>query len=112
MTDATQADLFVSARTARDDAISTVLGHEPNEWKRKAYGIILAATGEFTGEDLRFLVRDAIGNPHHPNVWGGLIHHAVKRGYIREIGMGQMKDKRSHARRTPVYAPSNRWLNP
>ena len=59
---------------------------------------------EVTGEDLRYAAVEVIGEPHHPNAWGGAIAGAIKSGYIHKTGeRRQMKDPKSHARTTDVY---------
>lgn len=74
---------------------------------------MLAATRRaderFRGEQIRYWVREEIGEPHHPNAWGALINAAVRRKIIVDTGEEQQMSKpSSHARRTAVY----RWGEP
>ena len=58
----------------------------------------------FTGEDIRFLVANRIGEPRHPNAYGALVSTLIKRNIIVPTGEYRaMKDNTSHARKTPVY---------
>jgi len=59
---------------------------------------------EFTGEQLRHIITESIGRPHHHNVWGALTMQAVRRGLLFKTGRRtKMQDRRSHARMTDVY---------
>ena len=69
-------------------------------------GIALQLPCTFTGEDLRLLLTDSgLGQPHHHNAWGALIMKLARTERI--VGTDEyrnMKTKKSHARRTRVYA--------
>jgi hypothetical protein len=55
------------------------------------------------GEDLRFLLMESLGKPHHCNVWGSLVFACEKKGWLEKTGhRGQMRDSKSHARSTDV----------
>jgi hypothetical protein len=51
--------------------------------------------------------------PHHHNAWGALILHAVSQGLLERTGRWtHMRDRRSHARLTPIYqTPPGDWLS-
>jgi hypothetical protein len=92
----------------RDQGIKQVSEHNEN-WM--ANTIALASyyaqfhVGDFTGEDIRnYCERKFSGSPKHQNAWGALINTLIKRKIIVPTGeYRQMKDKTSHARKTPVY---------
>ena len=92
----------------RDKGIAQVSGNN-QDWIKKAMQSAIAyvclMNGEdFTGELIRFHVRESVGEPRHPNAWGALISALIKQGEILETGEHRkMKDPRSHARKTPVY---------
>lgn len=66
---------------------------------------LLPLSDTFTGEDVRRVVLDRLGKPRHHNAFGALINTLVRSGSIRRTGEYRpMRDVRSHARRTPVYA--------
>ena len=57
-----------------------------------------------TGEDIRFWCEATVGHPKHHNAWGALINTLLKRKIIVPTGEWRpMKDRASHARKTPVY---------
>lgn len=61
----------------------------------------------FTGEDLRHMIR-SVGKPDSPNAYGALVMTLVKRKVLIATGEYRaMKDKKSHARKTPIYTWSN-----
>ena len=104
-----QRNLFES-RQARDVGIQ--LTSDSNaDWMQSAMDAI-RGLGEWTGsgEDLRHRLLDAgIGSPKKPNAWGALVNHAKRRNLLRETGrMVQMRDVKSHARRTFEYTTAPR----
>jgi len=57
-----------------------------------------------TGEDIRVGCEARGISPHHPNAWGAAANHAVKQQLLIDTGQRrQMRLKKSHARRTPLY---------
>lgn len=106
-------DLFAAAagavqesRAARDDGIGRVTHNVGEAWMAGALRHLLAIPyADFTGEDVRkHLLAKGYAKPHHANAWGAVMMTAVKRGLIEKTGEYRpMKDKRSHARATPVY---------
>lgn len=99
-------DLFAhAAKLDRDAALSRVAANaEP--WTEQALKAISRShmPATFTGEDIRRLVTDAIGSPHHPNAFGALVNLAVRRGMIAKTGQWTaMTGPKSHARQTPLY---------
>ncbi len=59
---------------------------------------------EMSGEDIRHAVSRLGVKPHHHNAWGALIMNAVRLKLILPTGRDtKMKDRRSHARKTPIY---------
>lgn len=102
-----QFDLF--AKLARDAALSQVTDNA-GTWMDSALAqlnLLRREMSEFTGEQIRIEIADAIGPPHHHNAWGALIMVAVNRKIIYATGAYEaMKTTKSHARRTPVY----RWM--
>ncbi len=92
----------------RDEGIAKVTEHNENWMERCLYfaGFYVFSGGveTFTGEDLRFYLSGVVGCPKHPNAWGALINTLLKRKIIKPTGeWRQMRDDRSHARKTPVY---------
>jgi hypothetical protein len=98
-----QPDLF-EARKARDEGIMRVRKHS-GPWFDDA----LAAVGMLRGfvgtaEDMRLQIVPKVGHPHHHNTWGALTRAAVKQCLLLDTGrFGQMRTKKSHARKTPIY---------
>ena len=94
----------MTATVQRDESISRVIDNA-QPWSDRAAAEIRKMT-KWTGtaEDMRHALRLIVGEPHHPNAWGGLIMGAVKRGDLIKTGRyRKMKDAKSHARSTPVY---------
>lgn len=102
-----QLDFF--AQAARDTALTQVTDNA-GSWMDMALDQLprlRRQMTEFTGEQLRLEITDAIGAPHHHNAWGALVMIAVNRKIIYNTGSYvAMKTTKSHARRTPVY----RWM--
>lgn len=61
---------------------------------------------DFTFEMLKFPVVRACGNPHSPNVWGGLAQKMVKLGLIKETGVTTAKSGSRRASLVRTY----RWV--
>lgn len=58
----------------------------------------------YTGEEIRRLCTKKGIKPHHHNAWGALIRWGVEKAILIETGeYEQMRDVKSHARRTPIY---------
>ena len=97
-----QQDMF-GAKVARDDALKRVADNA-GDWMQRSLVAITLLRGEYTGEDIRLIVSEQVGNPHHHNAWGSLIKIAIKHKLIRSTGKHRhMRTKKSHARQTPVY---------
>jgi hypothetical protein len=100
-----QADLFES-RAARDEALAKVSSNA-GPWMTIAFGYLLRIEIgiDHTGESIRTqLLAMGCPPPHHHNAWGALIRSGVTQGVLVDTGRyAQMTDRRSHARRTPVY---------
>lgn len=63
-------------------------------------------TGRYTGEAVRIAVRARIGEPNHPNAWGGAFHSLLRRTgtMFRPLSkLEAMTSRSSHARLTRVY---------
>ncbi len=104
-----QGDLF-AARVARDEGIALVTEHNESWMERCLVQVEHIRRAHykdcttFTAEELRHALsaNDDL-EPKHPNAWGALTNTLQKRGIIERAGYGQMKDKRSHARETPLW---------
>jgi hypothetical protein len=97
-------DLF--SKLYRDEALERVQKHAGEDWMASALRCIERMERGLlvTGEDIRHKVKAEIGSPHHHNAYGALVMAAVKRHLIVKTGQWtNMRDKRSHARMTPVY---------
>ena len=89
---------------ARDAALDRVK-EKAGRWFARAMMVVQdLPQDEYIGEDIRGIVHNKIGEPHHHNAYGSLIMNAVREGLlVRTKKEGRMKDKRSHARATPTY---------
>lgn len=107
MVDDKQGDLF-GAPAARDAALKRVKDNA-GQWMAAAWGAALAVAKEqdgrvVTGEDFRLAIRNRIPRPHHHNVWGAFIRDLAKAEILIDTKeTANMRTKKSHARRTPVY---------
>ena len=97
----------------RDEGISLVLGAESVRWKNAYRASVLTWFGQlpvghpFTGETLRMVALRDVGEPHHPNCWGGVANGLI-RGWLRTrqikvVGLQSATDSRSHAHLYRVY---------
>lgn len=104
---AEQFDLFAS-KAARDKGTKIVADHNKN-WMEQCLsvwpGFHDSREGQtIIGEDFRAYCESLGLHPKHHNAWGALIMTLVKRGMITATSeTRQMKDKRSHARKSIVY---------
>ncbi len=98
-------DDLPAATLARDTALTRVAGNA-GDWFADAVGCFrsLDLDATFTGEDIANRLRERIGDPHHPNVFGSLTARLVTLGLIRRTGDRRpMRNVRSRARWTAVY---------
>jgi hypothetical protein len=59
---------------------------------------------EGSGQDIRLIITNDQGPPHHPNVWGALTNTAIGMGLLVHTGHYKYTRLRaSHKRRIPVY---------
>lgn len=111
MKDMQTADLFefdnrFSARQAKNTTLAKIVGKAGHEWMTAALlAIHELEPGVYSGETIRIRVLEkGLRKPHHHNAWGALINMAVKRKLLVDTGrMTNMRETRSHARRTPLY---------
>lgn len=77
------------------------------EWMESAVKIVKRLRGKHTGETIRTAVERKIGPAHHPNVYGALVAHCLRMGYLNPTGdTVPMQKASSHGRKTPIYACS------
>lgn len=97
----------------RDIGINMVLDSQSNDWKENAreHTRLFIETREsgsyFTGEDVRVFAQKIVGNPSHPNAWGGIIRGALL-DYLNQErividGVVQASQKTAHGRLYPRY---------
>lgn len=99
-----QYDLFEGVKL-RDAGIAQVAEHN-DSWLDNCISAFQAFPLDlsFTGEDVRMHCELLKLEPRHHNAWGALINVLIKRGMMVATGeYRQMRDKRSHARMTPLY---------
>lgn len=86
-----------------------MLSHEPKKWMEGALTLISNLPHDWTGigEDIRKLVTESVGRPHHPNAWGALVNAAIRRKHLARCGeMRAMTAVKSHGRLSPIlYRP-------
>lgn len=104
-----QMNMDLQGRTGAElkrEGIQRVMDNS-RDWIERALALLqeFARTrAEFMGEDFRLHAATLLEAPHSPNVWGGLINTAVRRGWIEKSGRwAQPRDPRSHACEKPVY---------
>lgn len=77
------------------------------EWMESAVKVVKRLRGKHTGESIRSAVEKHLGPAHHPNVYGALVAHCLRLGYLNPTGdMVRMQKPSSHGRKTPIYACS------
>jgi len=81
--------------------IEQAMKNEHASWRRQALKLIIAichARIFFTADDVRLCAeRTGFKEPHHPNVWGGVIRTAIMAGVMTPTGRW-VKSKRPSAR--------------
>jgi len=94
-------------RAARDEGMERVLRHQWMLDMIEAVRKRIPVGWKGTGEDLRVKLTDEgwLRPPHHHNAWGAAVNMLIRVGLIVRLDVPdqQMKQKRSHARRTGVY---------
>lgn len=103
---ADQFNIFDQARgvALRDAGMARTTGLSP-KWAAEAMAAIIAIPRGWQGmgEDIRVLVGDKVGHPHHPNCWGALIMGAMRKGLLVKTGVWKgARAKASHASQYPV----------
>lgn len=94
-----------AAMAARDTGIEQVLDNSA-PWKDRAMEVVVSIPYGtiLTGEEVRQMVVDKIGPPHHHNAFGALIMNAVRKSFLSPTGRYvKMRLKSSHARKNPEY---------
>jgi hypothetical protein len=95
-----------SGEQLRDEGIARVLSRTKEQWQADLQGVILSfpVGQEVTGEEIRWKAVPRIGEPHHPNVWGGVIKTAIKDKLLEPTGeVRKSVSPKNHAHRTFVY---------
>lgn len=97
------------SRQNRDAALDRVTC-KAGDFNKLARGVLRSLKpGRYTGEDIRRLCAKKGIAPHHHNAWGALIRWGVEKSILIETGKyEQMRDVKSHARRTPLYKVERR----
>lgn len=117
-----QFDLFEMGRRARQreleltkkarDRALAIVAARSDTWMSRAvdwYRNNIPSDWMGTGEDLRRHISPVIGQPHHPNAWGALIKFLIRNKVVEPTGRYlQMRDEKSHARKTPEYRRTQR----
>jgi hypothetical protein len=97
-----QQDLF-AALEAREAALARV-GENSGGFMALGLAAIAELSGEYTGEDIRFALKQRGIEPHHHNAWGALTMAAIRRGLLVPTGhYTKMCDPKSNARKTQTY---------
>lgn len=91
---------------ARNEAMQRILDNAKEEWKAAVMQRIIKLPEGWTGtgEDIRLLCPPA----HHPNAWGAMIGHAVRKKLIKHTGQYcRSKALSSHAAEIRIYKRTN-----
>lgn len=98
----------MNGHTARAEAINGMLRNAEG-WMAKILPDVIKFLKKkrgkkITGEDITNIANKAGGQPHHPNVYGGLFHKLVLSELLTFTGDWKHMEKvSSHARKTPVW---------
>jgi hypothetical protein len=86
--------------------IEEVMENESRRWKDLAMSAVIELAKRnrtLTADDIREACAE-LGEPHHPNVWGGLTKSAQARGYISRTSKTVLSRRSdAHARAIPVW---------
>jgi len=91
------------AEAARDKALEKVA---KAKFREEVLAMIegLPPGSVVTGEDIRLTGTALEIKPHHPNAWGAVVMHAIRKGMLEATGeMRKPKTVKSHARKIQVY---------
>ena len=94
----------------KDQALQQVLENAGPAFIEQAAAIvpILFAGQTVLAEDWRLALSELGIRPHHSNAWGGLTQSLASRQVISPTDrLASSKDKRSHARRQPLWLVQN-----
>lgn len=94
------------SRSLRDEGADRALTPE-EQWRRRAMDLIRGLPSGWSGigEDIRRMVMETVGTPHHFNCWGALILGALRSGHL--VKTGEVRSSAlvtSHAHVNPVLA--------
>ena len=96
----------VAGEARKIEGIEQVLANERREWRQRALARIVRLAEQhrtFTADEVREACSD-IEPPHHPNVWGAVMHKAIRAGIIRRTGeLRRSTRKAAHSHSNPVW---------
>jgi hypothetical protein len=89
--------------------IKTAINHAGRDWAQKALNYLdnflkCNYGQEFMIEDVsEWSYSQGLPEPPHLRAWGHVAREAVKRGFIRRVGFGQVKRVTAHRANASVY---------
>lgn len=95
---------YTQGQMGRDAGVNSVLAANAI-WKANALAAILALPAGTEGlfERFRALVVPSVGEPNHPNAWGGIASKLKCAGFLEDTGRTESSQHTaSHYRRQPV----------
>ena len=87
--------------------MSTAMAVEDPDWGAHALAEIerlVEVGGRFTADD----VREAVGEPHHPNQWGRIFTRAKELGLIVQVGWTRSRRRERHGSVLGIWTPNPR----
>lgn len=108
-----QLDLFTS-REARDKGIKQAIEHAGTTWKQNAMRYVdefIKSPGLY---GKRFMMEEVaswaysqgLQKPPHERSWGAVALEAIKKGFIKRVGYGQVSNVKAHRANASIYVKS------
>lgn len=74
-------------------------------WAEEALSFVVGmAVKHFMTEDVRMIAyKNGLPRPPHERAWGGVIQGAVKKGLIKQVAYGKVKNPRAHQANAAVW---------
>lgn len=97
-----------TADDLKRQGIEQALKNEHARWRRRALRVVMRVADEqlfFNADDIRHRAEViGLGEPHHPNVWGGVIRTAILAGVMTPTGNWKKSTRPgARGRMIPLY---------
>ena len=108
-----QLDLFTAIQN-RDKGMRQAINHAGSTWKENAMRYVDEFTKSPGLYGKRFMMEEVaswaysqgLQKPPHERSWGAVAVEAIKKGFIKRVGYGQVSNVRAHRANASIYVKS------